>query len=66
MGLHRTETFQHIKEQNDRVTAITTFWSVYVLERRSSIGLGVPFIMQDSEIEPSVPRPVSETISDIT
>ncbi|KAK6385747.1 hypothetical protein LTS17_001319 [Exophiala oligosperma] len=57
MGLHRTETFQHIKEQNDRVTAITTFWSVYVLERRSSIGLGVPFIMQDSEIEPSVPRP---------
>lgn len=64
MGLHRTETFQrNIKDEKDKMAAGVTFWVVYILERRSSIGLGVPFIMQDLEIDPSLPRPVSCPIS---
>lgn len=63
MGLHRSETYQrNIKDENEQAAAVAAFWSVYVLERRSSIGLGVPFIMQDSEIDVSLPRPVSQAV----
>ena len=63
MGLHRSETYQRsIKDEDDQAAAVATFWSVYVLERRSSMGFGVPFIMQDSDIDLSLPRPVSRHI----
>ena len=62
LGLNRTETFQRNGlEKHDLSPATTLFWCVYLLDRRSCIGLGVPFIVQDSDIDPSLPRPVSST-----
>jgi hypothetical protein len=45
------DKFQSRKE---RLEALHTFWCVYTLERRTSLGQGVPFSIQDSHIDPSL------------
>ncbi|KAJ4401527.1 hypothetical protein N0V91_007831 [Didymella pomorum] len=37
-----------------RVEAVQAFWAVYMLERRLSLGLGIPFSIQDSYIDRSI------------
>ena len=65
MGLHRNETYQrNIIHKSQQSAATALFWSIYVLERRSCIGLGVPFIMQDSDIDPTLPRPTKHLYLD--
>ena len=39
-----------------RQQAILCFWSAYTLDRRSSIGLGLPYILQDKEIDTEAPN----------
>lgn len=39
------------------------FWAVYNLDRRWSFGTGMPFAMQDSDIDPLLPKPVRPTHS---
>ena len=60
LGLNRSETYTQFKSEEDRNRAIRLFWTVYVLDRRSGFETGMPFAMQDSQIDTSVPQPVSE------
>jgi hypothetical protein len=37
------------------------FWSIYVLDRRWSFGTGMPFALQDSDIDPLLQKPDAST-----
>lgn len=55
MGLHRRETIlKTFLDENDRMIALRVLWSVYTLERRTSLSQGVPYSIQDSHIDPSL------------
>lgn len=58
LGLHRKETYENMNSE-DRDSAILLFWSIYSLDRRWSFGTGLPFALQDSDIDSELPRPVS-------
>lgn len=63
MGLHRHEavlrTFPNL---DDQVVALKTFCAVYMLERRTSLGLGIPYIIQDSHLDPALFTSVSAAL----
>jgi hypothetical protein len=60
LGLHRRETYANIfTDPEEHAAAVRTFWSVYVLDRRWSFGTGMPFALQDADIDPNLPKPVS-------
>lgn len=60
MGLHRRETLAKTPLSSDeRFQACKLFWSIYVLDRRWSFGTGMPFAIQDADIDPNLPEPVS-------
>ncbi|KAF2094716.1 fungal-specific transcription factor-like protein [Rhizodiscina lignyota] len=62
IGLHRRETYNTLfANEEERTMGIRLFWSLYVLDRRWSLGTGMPFAMQDSDIDPTVPRPDEST-----
>lgn len=55
MGLHRRDMLlKHFPEDSAQKQALRVFWSVFTLDRRSSLGLGVPFIIQDSLVDPTL------------
>ncbi|KIX00656.1 uncharacterized protein Z518_09721 [Rhinocladiella mackenziei CBS 650.93] len=55
MGLHRREMLlKHFRDEHARKLALRIFWSVFMLDRRSSLGLGVPYVIQDSPVDPSL------------
>ncbi|KAL2802102.1 hypothetical protein BJX63DRAFT_134260 [Aspergillus granulosus] len=57
-GLHRRETLKHptiIAAGKDRV--LNLFWSVRVLDLRWSFGTGMPFGVDESDIDPWLPEP---------
>lgn len=61
-GLHRRETLNHpatIQAGRDRVLRL--FWSIYVLDMRWSFGTGMPFSLEDSDIDPWLPEPEEKT-----
>jgi hypothetical protein len=59
LGLHRREAlFKSIPDPEERADAIRLFWSVYVLDRRWSFGTGLPFAIQDGDVDPTLPEPV--------
>jgi hypothetical protein len=59
LGLHRRETYNTaFVDPEEHEGAIRTFWSVYVLDRRWSFGTGMPFALQDADIDPNIPKPV--------
>ena len=49
--------------EEERSWAIKLFWSIYVLDRRWSFGTGMPFALQDTDIDPQLPEPVSAVVS---
>ena len=57
LGLHRREGLEKIPDGQDRRNALNTFWSAYVLDRRWSFGTGLPFVCDDSKIDPKLPLP---------
>ncbi|KAG4437307.1 hypothetical protein IFR05_007203 [Cadophora sp. M221] len=58
LGLHRRDSFfKVITDDEERSNAIKLFWSIYVLDRRWSFGTGMPFALQDADIDPSLPEP---------
>jgi len=60
LGLHRHETYATIfPSDSERNKATVLFWSIYVLDRRWSFGTGMPFAMQDADIDPMLPKSVS-------
>ncbi|KPM45907.1 hypothetical protein AK830_g695 [Neonectria ditissima] len=55
MGLHRRATIENtFPNQTERSDALRTFWCVYTLERRTSLGQGVPFSIQDPYVDSSL------------
>ena len=60
LGLHRRDSlFKVVTDDEERSKTIRLFWSIYVLDRRWSFGTGMPFALQDADIDPSLPEPVS-------
>jgi hypothetical protein len=60
LGLHRSDSlFKTIPDNEERASAVRFFWSTYVLDRRWSFGTGMPFAIQDADIDPTLPEPVS-------
>ncbi|KAH6683867.1 fungal-specific transcription factor domain-containing protein [Halenospora varia] len=58
LGLHRREMyFANFKDHEMRLWANKTFWCIYVLDRRWSFGTGLPFTIQDHDIDPELPKP---------
>ncbi|MCJ1243721.1 hypothetical protein MMC30_000918 [Trapelia coarctata] len=58
MGLHQYETLtKSFSLESDLAWAIRLFWSIYVLDRRWSFGMGMPFAIQDVDIDPALPQP---------
>ncbi|TVY68860.1 putative transcriptional regulatory protein, partial [Lachnellula suecica] len=58
LGLHRRDSlFRVVVDEEERSNAIKLFWSIYVLDRRWSFGTGMPFALQDADIDPSLPEP---------
>ncbi|KFZ11729.1 hypothetical protein V502_07431 [Pseudogymnoascus sp. VKM F-4520 (FW-2644)] len=58
LGLHRRDSlFKNFPDEEDRANAVRLFWSIYCLDRRWSFGTGMPFAMQDADIDPSIPGP---------
>ncbi|KAK5405216.1 hypothetical protein LTR06_008911 [Exophiala xenobiotica] len=57
-GLHRRDTLLACsRDPNQRRWVIKLFWCVYVLDRRWSFGAGMPFALQDMDIDPDLPEP---------
>jgi hypothetical protein len=62
LGLHRHETYTTIfTTDSDRNVAMILFWSIYVLDRRWSFGTGMPFALQDADIDPLLQKPDAST-----
>lgn len=57
LGLHRKETYDAMKDEADRTDTMLLFWAIYVLDRRWSFGTGMPFALQESDIDPQLPKP---------
>jgi hypothetical protein len=63
IGLHRRQNLlKNFANDEERSWATKLFWSIYVLDRRWSMGTGMPFAVQDLDIDPSLPEPVSAII----
>ena len=60
LGLHRREVLVKTFTTGEECSwMIKLFWSIYVLDRRWSFGTGMPFALQDADIDPLLPEPVS-------
>ncbi|KAK7963911.1 hypothetical protein PG996_008400 [Apiospora saccharicola] len=57
LGLHRRETIMRIKDETERRDAIHTFWTAYILDRRWAFGTGLPYVLQDGDIDSQLPGP---------
>ena len=57
LGLHRRETYEVMVDEEERSETILLFWSIYVLDRRWAFGTGMPFALQDEDIDPQLPKP---------
>jgi len=58
LGLHRRDSFfKSITDEEERSSVLRLFWSIYVLDRRWSFGTGMPFALQDADIDPNLPEP---------
>ena len=61
-GLHRRETLAQpsiVAAGRDRVLRL--FWSIYILDMRWSFGTGMPFSLEDTDIDPWLPEPEEKT-----
>lgn len=63
MGLHRRSTWVR-KSGNfpgdlERTWSIKLFWCIYCLDRRWSLGTGLPFAIQDAHMDVELPEIVS-------
>ncbi|KAH8697244.1 putative fungal-specific transcription factor [Talaromyces proteolyticus] len=58
LGLHRRDAVAKVfSAEADRSQITRLFWSVYSLDRRWSFGTGLPFVIQDEDIDPTLPEP---------
>ncbi|PYH97567.1 fungal-specific transcription factor domain protein [Aspergillus ellipticus CBS 707.79] len=58
MGLHRRDALTKMFPDEEQWTSVVKiFWTIYSLDRRWSLGTGLPFIIQDEDIDPNLPEP---------
>ncbi|KIV88096.1 hypothetical protein PV10_09023 [Exophiala mesophila] len=58
IGLHlRDPPFTTFQSAQERDRANKLFWCIYCLDRRWSFGTGLPFGIQEDDIDPSLPEP---------
>lgn len=66
MGLHRRETWLWsngiFPGDLVRSWALRLFWCIYVLDREWSLGTGMPFALQDSDIDTEPLESVSQLL----
>ena len=64
MGLHRKDSMiKRFTNEAEYLSAVRVFWIVYALDRRWSFGTGMPFALQDADIDPLLPEPVCEDLA---
>ncbi|KAG8423915.1 hypothetical protein J3458_000762 [Metarhizium acridum] len=56
-GIHQSRGLMRIQDDTERRNALNSFWSAYVLDRRWAFGTGLPYSVQDDEIDPRLPLP---------
>ncbi|KAL8814952.1 MAG: hypothetical protein Q9223_005870 [Gallowayella weberi] len=62
VGLHRNSILHRdFADHEERAWALKLFWSIFVLDRRWSFGTGLPFAIQDADIDPLLPEPDGST-----
>lgn len=65
LGLHRQETWQKtggvFPGALEWMWASRLFWCIYVLDRKWSFGTGLPFAIQDSDMDTNLPEPGHST-----
>ncbi|KAL6890702.1 hypothetical protein GGI43DRAFT_425461 [Trichoderma evansii] len=57
LGIHQKRGLMTIQNESERKNALNSFWSAYVLDRRWAFGTGLPYAIQDDEIDPTLPMP---------
>ena len=63
LGLHRRDALKKSFPDEDQWSDVSKiFCSIYSLDRRWSLGTGLPFVIQDEDIDPNLPEPVRRLI----
>ncbi|KAL2833256.1 fungal-specific transcription factor domain-containing protein [Aspergillus cavernicola] len=58
MGLHRRDALaKTFPNEVQWPEVVKIFWAIYSLDRRWSFGTGLPFVIQDEDIDPNLPDP---------
>ncbi|UNI22725.1 hypothetical protein JDV02_008587 [Purpureocillium takamizusanense] len=57
LGIHQKRGLMKIQDESERKNALNSFWSAYVLDRRWGFATGLPFTLQDDDIDPQLPFP---------
>ncbi|KAJ4139904.1 hypothetical protein NW768_001253 [Fusarium equiseti] len=57
LGIHQRTGLMRIQDEEERKNALVSFWSAYVLDRRWAFATGLPFVVQDEEIDSQLPFP---------
>lgn len=62
LGVHRHSGLIKIPDEEVRQSAMMSFWSAYLLDRRWAFGTGLPYAVRDEDVDPELPSPVSGTM----
>lgn len=57
-GIHQRTGLMRISSEEERRNALNSFWTAYMLDRRWAFGTGLPYVVQDDEIDSELPMPV--------
>ncbi|KAM0556911.1 hypothetical protein ACHAPJ_005584 [Fusarium lateritium] len=57
LGINQRTGLMRIQDEEERKNALVSFWSAYVLDRRWAFATGLPFAVQDEEIDSQLPFP---------
>ncbi|GKU11160.1 unnamed protein product [Fusarium langsethiae] len=57
LGINQRTGLMRIQDEEERKNALVSFWSAYVLDRRWAFATGLPFVVQDEEIDTLLPFP---------
>ncbi|TQV90258.1 fungal specific transcription factor [Cordyceps javanica] len=60
LGLHRSQVHQAIVDAKERQLALNSFWSAYVLDRLWAFNTGLPYVLQDADIDPKLQYPTEK------
>ncbi|KAF7195865.1 hypothetical protein HII31_02745 [Pseudocercospora fuligena] len=62
MGINRKDANCTFKTPKDALLATKVVWAVFVLDRRSSIALGIPFVIQDCDLNTVMETPDPDSV----